>query len=102
MRLSLDDLKFLDNEKKTEYMTLERLFDQPGWKILVERAQQWALLAEKRAAFARSWDDNRIAFGAAAVYNQFANLEEITSTEFENAVSEARQAAQQQDEDENE
>lgn len=102
MRLSLDDLKFLDNEKKTEYMVLERLFDQPGWKVVVAHAQQWGELAQKRAAFAKTWEDNRIAVGAAAVYNQIANLEEITGAEYENLVNEARLAAQTDDEQENE
>lgn len=102
MRLSLDDLKFLDNEKKTEYMVLERLFDQPGWKVVVAHAQQWFEMSQKRAAFAKTWDENRLAIGAAAVYNQFANLEDITNAEYENLVQEAKTAQQEDDEQENE
>ena len=97
-----EDLKYLTDEQKTRYMMLDRLFNQPGWAVVVELAKTRAMEQRDRAAFAKSWDDNRTALGAGFVYNEFSQLQETTDMEFAQLALNAKQAAQEEDETEHE
>lgn len=100
--MDLEMLKYLSDEDKTRYMVLERLFAQPGWALLVEEMAKRALAAKDRAAFAQSWDQNRLAIGGGIVYNEIANMQDLTETEFEQKAEEAKKAKAAQDEEDNE
>ena len=100
--MDLQMLKYLSDEDKTRYMVLERLFAQAGWKLLVEECQKWALAAKDRAAFAQTWDQNRLAVGNGFAYDHISRLEEITETEYEQKAEAAKKEQQLKDEEENE
>lgn len=64
-------------------MTLEKLFQHPGWKLIKEQAQASADEAKLRAAFAPSWDVNRANLGQYHAFLSIVNLDESTALEFE-------------------
>jgi hypothetical protein len=97
--MDLDALKYLSDEDKNTYMILERLFSQPGWKLVVALAEKLSLEARDRAAFAKSWDDNRIAIGQGYAYNHIASFEDSTQAEFEQKAGAAKEKAADKDED---
>ncbi|SRR6266404_1432602 len=89
--MDLEALKYLSDEDKNRYMVLERLFSQPGWKLVTSLMEQLALEARDRAAFAKSWDENRIAIGQGYGYNMVASLQDSTEAEFEQKATAAKQ-----------
>ena len=80
--LDLQEIQNLNDGDKDRYLKMERLFEQPGWKLLTE----WAELNEKaqkeRAAFAQSWEENRISIGKTLVYQTVANFPSIIEAEY--------------------
>lgn len=100
--MDLNQLKHLTDEQKTRYMQLERLFAQPGWDLVEALAQELAMSAKDRAAFAKSWDANRIAVGQGYAYSHIASLRDNTEKEYEALASAAAQKVADQDEIENE
>ncbi len=82
-------LAHLDDAQRQRYMTLERLFDTDGWKLLVEFSKSNAGLQEQRIINAQNWETHRHASGARAVYLQFANLQEQFEQEFSAIAEEA-------------
>jgi hypothetical protein len=84
--MDLTQLKFLSDEDKERYMSLERLWSQPGWALVVELAKQLASGHRDRATFANTWEQNRMALGSALAYDHISRLQEITETEYEQKV----------------
>lgn len=98
--MDLDALKFLDDNDKERYMVLERLFNQPGWQLVVALATQSALDAKERAAFATSWDQNRLAVGSGLAYTHISNLQNITEAEYVQKAESAKSELADRDEEE--
>lgn len=89
MQLDEAQLNALKPSERARYMSLEQLFSQPGWKVVVALAKQNAEEQRNRAAFANSWADNRLAIGNSAAWNAIAQLEEQTEQHYARLVSES-------------
>lgn len=87
--MDLEQLKYLTDDQKDKYVTLERTFDSKGWKIIEVWAQQRAIEEHHRAAMASSWEDHRVATGARLAYEQLANLRDTTELEFTQLAEQA-------------
>jgi hypothetical protein len=96
--MDLNELKFLSDEDKDKYMALERLWSQPGWRLVVEFATQLAAIHKDAATFAKTWEQNRMSLGSAFAYDHIARLQETTEAEYEQKVEAAREAARTKDE----
>jgi hypothetical protein len=82
MQLDLEQLNELPPVDRDRYMQLEKLFAQPGWKIVVKGAQENIATAMRQAAFATSWDHNRAAIGNMSAWQSIANMEKDTQAGF--------------------
>ena len=84
--MNIDQLQSLDPELKARYIKAERWYASDEWKDLKE----WLLVeienAKERAAFADSWDQNRLNMGAVYAYQLQVNQETIAFQEFDEAV----------------
>lgn len=89
--MDLEALKYLSDEDKTRYMVLERLFTQPGWELVVALTRQLALEAKDRAAFASSWDANRVAVGNGLAYDHISRLQDNTEAEYQQKADSAKE-----------
>lgn len=92
MLLDEAQLNALAPKDRARYMALEHLFAQPGWKVVTALADQKAAEQVQRAAFAQSWDANRLAIGNGAAWNEIKNLEEATQAHYTNLIKQAEQA----------
>lgn len=88
--MDLEQLALLDDVSKERYVTLERMFDTPGWKLVEEWAKTNAQQQFHRAALAGSWEENRMALGARLAYEVIAGLRDSTEAEF---IAKAEDAA---------
>lgn len=86
--MDMNQLNALTDEQKTEYLELSRLFQEPGWKRLVEYFEQKEQAMLMAAANANSWEDNRIACGLRTAYQEFINMEDTTYAVY-TSISEA-------------
>lgn len=87
MQLDLEQLNALPPSDRERYMQLEKLFAQPGWKIVVKGALENIAIAMKQAAFAASWDQNRAAIGNMAAWQSIANMEKDTQAGFADKIT---------------
>ncbi len=94
----MNDIKFLSDADKTRYMMYDRLFSTTGWAAVVALCTELAAQATNRAAFAKSWDDNRLAIGNGYAYTHIANLQDLTETEYQQKADAAKAEAQAADE----
>jgi len=76
--LDLEQVNALSPDDRARYMQLEKLFSQPGWKLVVALAAQNATNALRNAALASSWDQNRMAIGNHIAWQAISNLEKDT------------------------
>jgi hypothetical protein len=80
--MDLEQLALLDDDSKDHYVKLERMFDTQGWAVIEEWARVNSEAQFQRAAFAGSWEENRIALGARMVYEQIRTMRDSTEAEF--------------------
>lgn len=78
MHLDLEQVNALVPDDRNRYMQLEKLFAQPGWRVVVALATQNAAVALTQAAVASSWDNNRLAYGNHIAWRAIQNLEKDT------------------------
>lgn len=101
MSLEAEDFLFLTDAQKEQYMLMQRFFESEYWDFM----RKWALanqaVAQDRMLHATSWDNNRIACGAHNAFQLLSNLEPTTDSEFAAYVAEAREAAEQREEEGN-
>lgn len=97
--MDLKQLQFLSDEDKERYMSLERLWEQPGWQLVVQLATQLAIANKDRATFATSWEQNRMALGSAFAYDHISRLQELTEAEYEQKVDSQLSAARATEEE---
>lgn len=93
MNLDEAQLNALPPKDRARYMALERLFSHPSWKIVMAMAEQRMAEQTQRAAFATSWDNNRIAVGVGAGWNEIKQLEESTEAFYAAKLEEVERAA---------
>lgn len=97
--MDLHQLKFLSDEDKDRYMTLERLWSQPGWNLVVELCQQLVEAHKNSALFAKTWEQNRMALGSAMAYDHIARLQDLTEAEYSQKVDAVLEGARANEEE---
>lgn len=80
--MDIHQINALSNEQKAKYMALQRLFDQPGFKYLVEWARAQVADSTARELSAATWDQVLLMRGARFAYVNFAEIEKYTEAEF--------------------
>lgn len=98
MALELNELVYLTDQEKEEYMTFERGFDSPFWKKIQEMCEQRSVEALNRAAFANSWDENRVANGERVVWDFLARMSDIMEDQFHNIAEQRAMEKKARDE----
>jgi len=78
LQLDLEQVNALAPDDRNRYMQLEKLFAQPGWRIVVALATNNAAQSLQQAALASSWDANRLAIGNHMAWRSIQNLERDT------------------------
>lgn len=96
--LSMQELAFLSDQEKQEYMEWERGFESAFWTKLKSMAEQGSDEALQRAALANTWDTNRINNGARGIWMLIANLEEAIGQQFQVSAATRMEAQQRADE----
>lgn len=84
------------------YHRLESLFAHPGWAIVEQWAQQNADEHRDRAAYAQTWDANRVSVGARTAFALVVGLRDATEAEFARLAADAAQTSLFEEEQENE
>ena len=84
----IEIFKHLNDEQKERYLKLQKTFESDGWSLLVDMATTKGTDAFSRAAYASSWEENRIFVGQHIVYESFKNLKETVDAEFEQLAAE--------------
>lgn len=80
--LGPDILNELTDNERDQYAKLENLFMHPGWALAQEIFELGAKESYQRAAFAQSWEQNRMAVGEHSVWSRVVNLSEYVETNF--------------------
>ncbi len=80
--MDIHQINALSNEQKAKYMALQRLFDQPGFKYLVEWARAQVGDSTARELSAPNWEQVLLMRGARFAYANFAEIEKYTEAEF--------------------
>jgi hypothetical protein len=94
-----EDIKWLSEANKDRFNQLEEVFSLPGWKLLVEWAEQKAIDAGVRGANAATWEDNRQQLGSRLVYEEIVALRDASYNEFEVIALQARLDSEEADMD---
>jgi len=97
--LDMEQIKMLPGDMQTKYMTLEKLFDHPGFKFLVEWAKAQSTDQMNRELNAPTWEMVVLARGARMAYNNFVNIEDFSEREFAEIAQNALEAKYQEEQD---
>lgn len=97
--LDLDQINLLPNDMRNRYMLLEKLFDHPGFKYLLEWAKAQVADSQQREMNATSWEQVLFMRGAKLAYNNFANIEEFSEREFAQIAEDTAAAKEQEEQD---
>ena len=84
-------LQNLTDEQRERYLKFEKLFEQDGWKLIVEWANQQATNQMLRGAEGRNINDVAEARGMRTVYTEIVSMRDRVDTEFQQ-MAEAQQA----------
>jgi len=98
----IEVLQYLTAEQKDKYMSLQRLFQSPGWDIVVAWARANAEEAQRRQLAAASWDQANVARGATLAFRMIQDLETGTDNEFAALAAQAKERITLGDEEEHE
>lgn len=88
---SMEIIKNLDDGQTDRFMKLEKMFESDGWTLIAEWAATQAEFAHNAAAYAGSWEENRMAVGSEKVYLAVAKLRDAVLQEFQ-GIAEAKLA----------
>jgi hypothetical protein len=97
--LDLEQINLLPNDMKNRYMLLEKLFDHPGFKYLLEWAKAQATDSQIRELNAPTWEQVVFLRGAKLAYNNFVNIEEYSEREFAELAQNELERRYQEEED---
>lgn len=100
--MDLDQLRFLTDAQKDQYMRFERLFDAEGWNDIEKWAQANGEEAIQRQLNATTWDQTLVARGMLVVFKMVRDLRETTQREYAHMAEENQLVAQAQAEEDNE
>lgn len=97
--LDMEQIKMLPNGMRERYMLLEKLFDHPGFKYLLEWAKAQVDDSRTRELNATSWEQVCFIRGARLAYDNFANIEEFSEREFAQIAEDAAEAKEREEQD---
>jgi len=80
---TLDIMANLDEVQRERFVMFQETFETSGWQLFREWARGKVLEAENNGVNAKSWEDNRVAFGVRAAWIEVYNMAERTMAEFE-------------------
>ena len=80
---TMEMFKHLDDAEKEAYIRLQKVFDQPGWKDIIDEATREISDLERTAMYASNWEANRIAIGAIGSLERLIGYEQSTNNRFE-------------------
>ena len=92
----MEILQNLTDDQKDRFMKLESTLESDGWSLILEWADNQRKTSLKRATFAQTWEENRIAVGEAQVYNLLANFGEAVINEFQSLAAQNVEDAEAQ------
>jgi hypothetical protein len=92
------ELKHLSPDEAAEYADMQQLFSSPGWQRVIKAAKEDEEQLRSRVVHAKTWDENRLAYGAWAATGRLLRLEDETEKEF--AMYAYARALQARNEDE--
>jgi predicted DNA binding protein len=96
--MDLDEINLLTDQQKQKYMSLMRMFESDGWKIMDAWASANSDEARERAAMAATWEENRIYAGQRVVYDIVRKLPEINEQEYAILAQQNREAKEEESE----
>lgn len=76
-----DILVWLTDEQKENARAAEELFGSKGWETILTYLKLREQVEQQRALHAASWDVNRLATGAMAVFSELQNLPQAIEAE---------------------
>ena len=76
-----DILVWLTDEQKEQARAAEELFGSNGWETILKYLKLREQVEQQRALHATSWDVNRLATGAMAVFSELQNLPQAIEAE---------------------
>ena len=76
-----DVLVWLTDEQKETARAAEELFGSKGWETILNYLKIREQVEQQRALHATSWDVNRLATGAMAVFSELQNLPQSIDAE---------------------
>jgi hypothetical protein len=95
-----ETMKFLTDVERERFVAFQAMFESTGWKLLAQYAQAEAAAALTRGAYAKTWEESKVASGNRDIWLTVANLENQFMSEFELIADERRdQDSQSSDED---
>ena len=96
---SMEILKHLGEQETKNFLAFEELFGSDGWKLVLHYANQQSINEGFNGANAKSWEDNRVAFGARKTWDHLLNMESVVMSLFADAATTAQAAAEEEAED---
>ena len=93
--MDAQELAHLTDDERLRYAKLEKVFQSPGWPLLVEWFQAKANEEIIRAANATTWESNRMANGSMRVWTEMANLANSTEATFAALAAQNAEAARE-------
>lgn len=95
-QLGMEDLQLLSAQDKQNYMDLTRLFEHPGWKLVMKWADDCFEESKSRVLSASSWDVVNTERGAGRAFSSVLNIENATELDYRILADEAKYAAAQE------
>lgn len=88
-----DVLAWLTDEQKGQARAAEELFGSKGWETVLAYLKVREQVEQQRALHATSWDVNRLATGAMAVFSELQSLPQAIEAELTALALQNRDAA---------
>jgi ethanolamine ammonia-lyase small subunit len=85
-------MKWLNDAERDRFVKLQETFESDGWKILREYAQAQVAMNGIAGANAKTWEENRVAYGTRSAWDSVSRLEDEFMNAFELSAREAQQS----------
>lgn len=86
-------MKWLNDVERDRFVKLQETFESSGWRLLREYAHAQVAMNGIAGANAKTWEENRVAFGTRQAWDAVARLEDEFMNAFELSASEAKASA---------
>jgi len=95
--MDVSQLQKLTPDQRQEYMEIERRYESDTWKWLKDFLAVHVEQAEKRAAYAETWDQNRLNAGMIGMAQTVLGQEVADYQRFEDLIEEANESEEAPD-----